>query len=302
MGKDSISAIILNWNNAPDTIRCLTSIFESVYKLSEIIVVDNGSSDDSVFVIQEKFPDITILENEENLGYAQGNNVGIKYAVDHRADLVLLLNDDTVIAPDMILEMVKVMDEDPMAGIVGPKIFNLENPIELLTVGADLKPGCVIENPAMGMIDQGQWDNIAEVGYLWGCAVIVRKKVIEEVGMLDPDFFAYQEDVDWCYRIKNSGFKCLFVPKAKCWHPDTRTGRENSPLVTYYMSRNHLLFLLKHNLGIKELVLSIGVYIRRILSWTIRPKWRKKVNQRNALVRALIDFSLGRYGRAKGFG
>jgi GT2 family glycosyltransferase len=297
-----VGVIILNWNNSEDTICCLDSVYKSTYQSFEAIVVDNASRDDSVVRIRESFPNVTILVNQENLGYVGGNNVGIEYAVQWGADYVLILNDDTVVAPDMISNLVSTAEIEQNAGILGPKVYTLEQPNVLLSTGAYLKSGSEIYTPALGTVDHGQWDQQPDPGYLSGCAVLVKRKVMDEVGMLDPKFFAYQEDIDWCYRIREAGYRCVLVPGAKCWHPDTRTGRENSPLVTYYMSRNHLLFVIKHKLGLVELIRSIGVFVRRILSWSLRPKWQYKRPQRDALVRALIDFLMGRFGKAKGFG
>lgn len=298
MANPSVGIIILNWNNAPDTIQCITAVLASDYEPYEIIVVDNNSHDDSVQQIRAQFPQVTLIQNPENLGYAQGNNVGMQYALERQADYILILNDDTVVAADMLSELVKAAQANPKSGILGPKIYSQEEPQVLLTTGAFLGAAGVIDNPAMGVVDAGQWDRQAEVGYLWGAAVLLKDSAVRQAGMLDPEFFAYQEDIDWCYRIRAAGYQCLFIPQAKCWHPDTRRARQNSALVTYYMSRNHLLFIRKHHLGFAEFIRSWAVFLRRILSWSIRPKWKNKRHQRDALVRGLMDYTLGRFGKA----
>lgn len=302
MSKPAVAAIILNWNNAPDTLRAVEAVYKTGYQPLEVVVVDNASRDDSVACIRAAFPQATLLVNAENQGYAEGNNVGLRHALAQGADYLLVLNDDTVVAPDMIDALVEAAEADTRAGILGPKVYTLEQPNVILSAGAYLEKGGHITTPALGSVDEGQWDQVADVGYLSGCAVLVRRAAAEKAGLLDAQFFAYQEDIDWCYRIRDAGFRCLYIPQARCWHPDTRTGRENSPLVTYYMSRNHLLFVRKHRLGAGEMARSLAVFLRRILSWSLRPKWRYKRPQRDALARALFDFALGRFGKAKGFG
>ena len=120
--------------------------------------------------------------------------------------------------------------------------------------------------------------------------------------MLDLRFFAYHEDVDWSYRARRAGFSLLCVPGARVWHPDTRVTQLDSPMVTYYMSRNSLLFLWTHRLGIGLLLGRIGSYLLRLASWSVRPKWKHKRRQRDALLRGLADFVRGRHGRAEGLG
>src|SRR5690606_10685761 len=203
-------------------------------------------------------------------------NVGIDYGMKQGADYILVLNDDAVVAKDMIDALVQAAETDQRAGILGPKVYTLEQPNVILSTGAYLARGSQIITPALGEVDQGQWDRLEDVGYLSGCAVLVRREAIEKAGMLDERFYLYQEDIDWCYRIRAAGYRCLYIPQARCWHPDTRTGREYSALVTYYMTRNHLLFVKIHKLGTQEMIVSLAVFIRRALSWSLRPKWRDK--------------------------
>ena len=293
-----VVAIILNWNNARDTLRCLQSVHASDYAPLRVLVVDNASHDDSLAVIRAHAPDIEVMANAENLGYAGGNNVGIQRAIEHGADYVLLLNDDTVIDPAMVSALVTAARQCPDGGIFGPKVYSLEEPGVLLSAGAALGRWSELTSRALGCVDDGRWDHLTEVDYLWGCALLVSRQAIAAAGMLDPAFFAYHEDIDWCYRIRAAGYKVLFVPQAKAWHPDTRRWREESALVTYYMSRNHLQLISKHHLGTGEMLGSLATFARRLVSWSVRPKWRHKRHQRDALARALFDFTRGRFGRA----
>jgi GT2 family glycosyltransferase len=159
-----------------------------------------------------------------------------------------------------------------------------------------LHDGWKPEHRGMGELDAGQFDMLVEVDYLSGCALLVSRKAIETVGLLDDDFFAYHEDTEWCYRGKQAGFKILFVPEAKVWHPDTRQRDENYPLVTYYVARNSLLFAKKHRLGYAIIARMLLSHTRTMLSWSIRPRWRHKRRQRDALARGIMDFARGRFG------
>jgi GT2 family glycosyltransferase len=265
MNPPRLVAVVLNWNNAPDTLRCL---------------------------------DLALLENRENLGYAGGNNVGIQYALDRGADYVLLLNDDAVVAPDALSALLDAAQDHPGVGFLGPKVLSLEEPRQLLSAGGILDREWRSSHRGADELDEGQFDELAEVDWLSGCALLVSREAIRRVGMLDPAFFAYHEDVDWCYRGRQAGLGVLLVPGAKVWHPDTRVQQLDSPLVTYYMARNSLLFLSKHRLGTDLLLRRLGRYLYRLVSWSIRSGWRHKRQQRDALLRAVLDFGRRRFGRS----
>lgn len=297
--SSSVAIIILNWNNPDDTLACLRSVMALDYPAERlrVIVVDNGSTDDSVARIRAAYPDVALIETGANLGYAGGNNVGIQYALDHHGcDYVWLLNDDVIVAPDSLPALMSVALADPRAGFLGPMVYTREEPQRILSAGSLLHDGWRPQHRGIGERDQGQFDTIAEVDYLSGCALLVSHSAIEAVGMLDEDFFAYHEDIEWCYRGKKAGFKVLFVPEAKVWHPDTLRRDENSPVVTYYIARNSLLFVKKHRLGHVKFARMLLGHARTLLSWSLRPRWRHKRPQRDALARALADFARGRVG------
>lgn len=299
MGKDKsahVVVLILHWNNASDTLRCLEAVFASHYADVQVVVVDNGSGNDSAAVIRNAWPTLTVLETGCNLGYAGGNNVGIEYALAQNADYVLLLNDDTVIEPQTVPALVEAAQVHPEAGFLGPKVYCLEEPQRLITVGGYLDKAWRPIHRGLGQWDGGQYNEITAVDFLSGSALLIRRKVIEQVGVLDPRFFAYREDVDWCYRGRQAGFKALYVPEARVWHPDTRQRDAESPLVTYYITRNSLLFAAKHRLGWRVVAQMLAGYVRTLLSWTLRPQWRHKREQRDALARAIRDFGRGHCG------
>jgi GT2 family glycosyltransferase len=296
-----VTTIILNWNNVSDTLACLGSIATMDYPKHRVIVVDNGSTDDSVAIIAANYPEVTILETGENLGYTGGNNRGIEYALKDGCDYVWLLNDDVTVAPDSLSALISVAVAEPKAGLLGPKVYMREDPQRVLSAGGEFCDNWHPRHRGIGELDQGQFDRMVEVDYLSGCALLVSRRLIERAGGLDNDFFAYHEDIEWCYRGRQAGFQVLFVPQARVWHPDTLRRDADSALVTYYISRNQLLFMAKHHLGVGALARCLATYALRVVNWSVRSKWRHKRRQRDVLVWAMLDFSRRRFGKARYF-
>jgi hypothetical protein len=249
-------------------------------------------------ILHQRYPRITIIENKENLGFTGGYNRGIAHALDLGVPYIVLLNDDAIIAPDTLSKLAQTAESNPEIGICGPKILAVENPNILLAAGGIIPSNWKPFFRGSGEPDDGKYDVKQEMDFLSGCALLVSRNLILAVGSLDDRFFAYYEDIDWCYRARKKGFKLLYVPQAKVWHPDTRSRDENSSLVPYYNTRNQLLFCQKHHLGLNIKTRIIADTLRTIISWSLRPKWKSKISQRNAMFRGLIDFMFGKFGRA----
>lgn len=296
----SIGVVVVNWDTLGDTRQCINAVRASTHQHYELFVVDNAFSDGSVAALRHAYPEATVIANGRNLGFAGGYNVGIRAALEHGRDAVLLLNDDTVVAPGALRALAEAARAHPRAGFLGPKICTVEDPQVLLSAGGYLRDGWKLIHRGLGELDRGQFDTAAEVECLSGCALLVTREAIEEIGLLDEDFFAYYEDVDWCYRARQAGLSLLFVPQATVWHPDTRTRDTESPLVTYYTARNSLLFARRHGLGAVTMAVIMGHHTRTLASWSLRPRWRHKRKQRDALLHALADFATGRCGAAPG--
>lgn len=301
LSNPKITIIILHWNNYTDTLSCLASVAELDYDNYQVVVIDNGSSNNSAAIIADAHPDIKILVAKKNLGYTGGNNMGIEFAIQDGCDFVWLLNDDVTVAPNSLSALVGVAITNPKVGFLGPKVYMHEDRQRFLSCGGIIDNYWHPRLLGIGELDKGQYDDTSEVDYLSGCALLVSQETIQAIGMLDDDFFAYHEDIEWCYRGKRANLKVVFVPEAKVWHPDTQKRDGNSPLVTYYISRNSLIFAKKNSLGIKVQMRLLMSYLRTLLSWTLRPKWRNKHRQRDALWQALLDFARGQFGH-KEFG
>ncbi len=216
-----VACIILTWNDKENLLECLESMSHLSYPNADIIVSDNGSTDGSIEKVRSLYPDVTILENGKNLYWAGGNNVGIEYAMAHAADYIFLLNNDIVVDPDLVTEMVEVGESDPRIGMLGPKIYYHEGTLgnKLWFAGArvHLWRG-IARHLGIRDIDQGQYDVIADTDYVTGCAQMVKREVVEKIGLIDTVYVAYGEDMDWSTRARRAGYRLVYVPRARMWH------------------------------------------------------------------------------------
>jgi hypothetical protein len=293
-----VGVVIVNWKSPADTLRCLASLETATYPNLLITVVENGSGDNSADLLRQAYPELNLLISQQNLGYTGGNNLGIRSSLASECEFVFLLNDDAIVEAQTLAELVAAASQHPQAGFLGPKILAIEEPELLLSAGGTWDSRYLPANRGMGETDAGQYNQPKTVDFLSGCALLVRREVIEQVGLLDEDYFAYNEEVDWCYRGLLAGFQAVYVPTSRVWHPDTRRRDQDSPNVTYYTTRNSLLFARKRRAGAGMLLFHHATYLRRLLSWSLRPKWRKAYNpaHRAALRQALLDDLRGQYG------
>jgi GT2 family glycosyltransferase len=295
----TVDVILLNWNGLTDTVQCLQSLRRIDYPSWRVIVVDNGSTDGSPDIIRRQFPEVTMIENIENLGYAGGNNAGILHSLKDGTNYVLLLNNDTEVAPDFLTLLVEAAESDSSIGVTGPLIYYHEQPDIVWSAGGEVDRLWRTRMIGLNETDLGQFGQTPrEVNFVTGCTMLVKNNVLHQVGILDERFFTYFEEAEWCMRIKRSGFIIINVPTAKVWHKISLVSRNNSPLVHSYMTRNRLLFLKECGAGpIAWLNTILAEYSRTLLSWSVRPKWRNKNLHRNMMLHAIRDAALGRWGR-----
>ncbi len=299
MSLPEVTVVVLNWNGLSDTLACLDSLRHLEYPSFQVVVVDNGSKDGSPKVIRESHPEVRLIETGENLGYVGGNNLGLDYACSRKSAYALLLNNDTLVAPDFLHKMVGFTETDPSIGVVGPTIYYAEAPEMIWSAGGklDRRTGLTLLE-GMDEIDKGQYGEAPrQVDFVTGCALLVKTSVVKEVGKLDSRFFAYFEENEWCIRVAQAGYKIYHLPNAKIWHKISPDRREHSPQVYYYMTRNRLLFTRLARLGVSSWLSIFWEYFRRLLSWSIRPRWKYKAPQRNAMLRGIYDFGRQRFGR-----
>lgn len=257
----NVFIIILNWNRKKDTLECL----ESVNKLRSngfkvrTVVVDNASTDGSVASLTE-LKDIEIIRNKKNLGFAEGNNVGIKYALNNKADYILILNNDTDVHKDLLGELISASKKHPDGGAFSPMIYfakgfefhkerykKAELGKVIWSAGGNIDWNNVYGvNRGVDKVDTGQYRKIEEISFATGACVLYTAKAIKKKGAFDPKYFMYYEDVELSVRLTRAGFKIYFVPKAKLWHKVAQSSGIGSGLNDYFISRNRLLFGMKY--------------------------------------------------------
>ncbi|MEI6727050.1 MAG: glycosyltransferase family 2 protein [Actinomycetes bacterium] len=245
---ESVCVILVNWNSWPDTVACLESCAALTYPNVEIVVVDNGSADDSVVRLGERFPDLRVVETGANLGFAAANNVGMRAALSGGAEYVWLLNNDTVVDPSALSELVDALRTDRGAGIACSRIYYLNEPNRLWFAGGCLSAwsGWALHR-GVDQIDHGQYDEVEEVDFATGCSLLARAAAVAACGPMAEDYFLYWEDVEWCVRARRAGWRVVYAPRSRVWHKVGGSSADGSGRVHWrYEGRNRLRFYAKH--------------------------------------------------------
>lgn len=313
-----ILTIILNWNGKEDTLDCLQSLYEADGNAS-ILVVDNGSQDDSLQAIQERFPSTNCLQLKENLGYAGGNNEGILWGLKRGFDYFFLLNNDTLVAPDLFEKFAESLEKYPSVGIFGSKVYLKSDPMRLDHLGGNwsAKKG-KLEFIGMRVLDDGNTFEIPiSLDYVCGAGFLVSRAVFEQIGLFDPRYFLYWEENDFCFRARKAGFGIQVCPKAKIWHAvSSSTSKEGKLFAMYFFWRNYLLWL-ENNITWRkkwkaycQIAVEVGkrcikfpikyflVYsLPRIRKEEVNVEKKKQLKQSMALLCGIRDYFLRRFGK-----
>ncbi len=218
--KPLVWIIIVNWNGKADTLACLASLRKISYLSRHILVVDNASADGSVEAIRAQFPEVEVLVNDKNERFARANNQGIQKALVAGADLVLLLNNDTEVAPDFLDHLVSAAESRSDVGMVAPKIYYQYDPQLIWFAGGRINfwTGRILHRGLRQRDFPPKYDSPEVVDFLTGCAILAKRECLEKAGLLDESYYMYAEDVDWCWRARQAGLVCLLQPAAKIWH------------------------------------------------------------------------------------
>ncbi|MBL4658803.1 MAG: glycosyltransferase family 2 protein [Alcanivoracaceae bacterium] len=248
MNNLKVFTIILNWNGKTDTLECIESVLKTTYVNNQLIVVDNGSTDDSITAIKALYPDLVLLENRENLGFAEGNNIGIRYALQNGADYVFLLNNDTILDSEAHQALIDASIELDDNGIFGAKTYYYDSPDMIWFDGGFWDPDKMkFYHDNYKQIDTGENTGLKKCDYICGCALFISAKIIDKIGFMDKNLFLTYEETDWCYRGKAQGFLSYVVSSAKVWHKiSVSFGGSNSPMQEYFFMRNSLYWGERH--------------------------------------------------------
>ena len=294
-----VFVIILNWNRFNDTLACL----ESVQVLNtqgfdlKVLIVDNASTDDSLKRLKE-IKNVEIISNSTNLGFAGGNNVGIRYALKKGADYVVVLNNDTILEKDSLNHLVKTASDNPKTGALSPKIYfekgyefqknkyKIADEGKVIWYAGGLIDWKNVYGSGRGVdeVDKGTFNQIADTDFATGTCMLFPRVALEKIGMFDEKYFMYYEDTDLSQRLKKGGFEVMYVPDAHIWHKVAQSSGIGSELNDYFITRNRMLFGLKYAPLRTKLAL-IKESLKLLLSGR---KWQKT---------GISDYYLGRFGK-----
>ena len=237
-----VSIIILNLNKKEILKDCLETLKEQSYKNFEIILVDNGSTDDSVSFVKENFPEVKIIANKRNLGFAAGNNQGLKIA---GGKYIVTLNNDTQVEKSWLKNLVVTSETDEKIGMCASKILSIKNPEQIDSVGINICIDGMTRGRGRLEINDGQYEKTEEVLLPSACAALYKREMLDEIGFFDEDFFAYCEDSDLGLRGRFAGWKAFLAPEAVVYHYYSLTSKKYSSLKAFLVERNHVLLAVK---------------------------------------------------------
>jgi GT2 family glycosyltransferase len=287
-----IIACILNWNNIEDTLECLESVLQSDYPALTVWLVDNGSDEDPTELVARRYPSVRVLRLDTNNGYGGGNNIALQRALAEDATFVLLLNNDVVVAPDMVRRLVDALETNPDIGMATPRVFFYDRRHEVYWDGGtiDWSRGDVAHE-SRGLPTR---DGLILSEWLDGTSLFVRASVVRQVGLFDDRYFLYYEDAEWSTRARRAGWLIAVVPNASCWHKVSRsTGGTMNPRVSYYYTRNRYLYFTSNQLPLSRRLPLIR-YSRR--AFRDYRRWRHDSQHRRAVLQAWFDLVRGRWG------
>lgn len=299
---DKIYVLVLNWNGEKDTIDCLESLAKSA-KIKDaqvkLVVVDNASKEENFTILDKYLKDknIHLIKNSKNLGFAGGNNVGIKYALKNGADYIMVLNNDTEVAPNMIHELYKAIKQNKSIAVVAPKIYFAKG-YEYHDKYKKSELGKVIwyaggkidwnnvygSNKGVDEVDRGQYDNFIETDFATGACSLFRAQYLQKFGDFDERYFAYLEDLEISVRFSKKRLKIMYVPSAHLWHKVSQSSSIGSDLNDYYITRNRLLFGMRY----ATLRTKIALFRESLRFYLSGRKWQKI---------GVIDFYFGKFGK-----
>ncbi len=248
--QPDISIITINYNGLQETCQLIESLHKYPQKCTyELLVVDNGSVQNEAAELQKKYPDITVISSQQNLGFAGGNNLGIQQA---SGKCIFLLNNDTLIIDNNLHELFHRLHSSPEIGAVSPKIKFATSPQNIQFAGFTPLSKYTLRHRAIGHneADCGQFNQARETNFLHGAALMVKREVIEQVGLMPEIYFLYYEEMDWCSQMTRQGYHLWYEPHCTILHQESCSTGKDSPLKTFYLTRNRLLYAWRNREGI----------------------------------------------------
>jgi len=280
MNQPVILAVILNWRQAEATIACVRNLQGSIYPHLDILVIDNHSDDNSVSILRQSLPEVLVEETPENLGFAGGCNYGLQFAKEQGYEWILLLNNDTFAAIDMVSHLVEEIEKD--IALLSPKVYYTKDPKRIWFAGGQRHVWLLeMYGTGKGKKESSKWSQSKDVDYLVGTCLLVNMQAATQVGFLDERYFMYYEDLDWCLRFQDAKYRLRLVAKAHLFHDvSLSSGGEGSPHHRYYLARSSILFFRRHaGRGIPFLIVCYRTLsaLKAILSFLLHGRWETAV-------------------------
>jgi hypothetical protein len=245
-----VTVVVVAWNQLDRTLDCLDALARLTYPSARLLLVDNGSDPPLEETVRPRFPDVEVLRLPENRGFAGGYNAGIRRALEGDARLVCLLNNDTLPAPGFLDALVAEATTSTEIGLVTSKIYYAADPQRIWSVGHNVNVFLDLVPGAMNQLDAGQWDEARDIDFAPFCAVVLKREVVERVGLLDEAFFLYYEDMDYCLRMRRAGYRLRYQPAAIVHHAvAASTGGKTNPVRRYWLAQSGGRYFRKHGHG-----------------------------------------------------
>lgn len=268
MDFNQLYIVTLNFNLWSETIACIDSVLSTGVNRNHIVIVDNGSTDESVCKFREHYgSSIKIICNHENLGFAAGMNFGIRWALENNAMSVLILNNDTVIESDMVNHLLNAANQMKTTGILAPAIYYYDDPGKIWRLG-DIRYHWL--PMPLQLKKKKYWEQRTpfQVDYVTGCGMLVKREVFEDIGLFDDRYFMYFEDADFCRRAVDRNYSVWCVPEAKMWHKVSLTASRDRPFNRYHRTMNMIRFYHEHKHGPSIIFTEVYIILKLLLTCT----------------------------------
>ena len=299
MKSIDISIITVNYNGLLETCELIESLKKHPQKCSyEFIVVDNGSLQNEAEVLQKRYPNIRTIRSEKNLGFSGGNNLGIQVAV---GKYLFLLNNDTIISDDSLVHLYETLDQSPRIAAVSPKIKFATSPRNIQFAGFTTLSKYTLRNHAIGFneTDHGQYNIPQPTNFLHGAAMMIKREVIKDIGLMPEIYFLYYEEMDWCSSMIRHGYQLWYNPYCTIYHKESCSTGKSSSLKTYYLTRNRLLYTWRNRKGASLIIALLYQLFIANSKNIIVTLFRAKISQTKAILKGCIDFFLLKHKRKR---
>ncbi len=295
MNRPPVGIVIVNWNLKDSLRATLESLRKVNYPGLQIVVSDNASTDGSPEMVRTEFPEVHLLAHETEQGYARAASLGMAHLVD-QTKYIFSTTNDVIVDPEIINELVNYADAHPESGVLGTKIYFHDRPDVIWHAGARVHP-LHGHSYTFGWLrkDHARYSQVRDCDFVGGCGFLLRSEVLHRIGFYKEDMIFYSEDADLCYRIREAGYRVVYIPTAKMWHKVGTTLAKNRPTQLRYSTRNGLYLLQRHRIGLYPLTLWVHIFVvspAKMAIFALCGRWANCCG----IYRGIRDWQKGKYG------